>query len=97
MKTHSACAPLAEATSGRLKKSGCSQAPQRPDTVRVSITEAEDLSPARLRLAFCALARLMVQAYRQEGDPVAIVRGGRPTSDLTVVPDPSAHHGDEAA
>jgi hypothetical protein len=69
-----------------------------PTTVNVSITEVEDLAPAMLRVALSTLARLMVRAYRQNGDPEAMVSDNSASPSLTVVRDPSPHpNEDEAA
>ena len=53
-------------------------------------------SPAQLDLALRTLARVFVRA-QQSGDPGANVGGKRATTSLTVDPNKSAHHGDEAA
>ncbi len=75
--------------------------PRRPllaNDAAISIAEVEcdDHSPAQLDLALRTLARMFVRAQRS-GDPVANVGDKRATSSLTVVPNTSAHHGDEAA
>jgi hypothetical protein len=43
------------------------------------------------------LARWLVRAHRAKGDPVANAPRKGGSSALTVAPEPSPHHGDEAA
>ena len=63
--------------------------------VTIQLIDASIMDRTEAARALRTLARLLVRRHRQKGDPGPNVQAEGRSSSLTMVRDPSPHHGDE--